>query len=68
MSTGRSLRVAHLGRQEGVALVDLAQPVQHLRQLRRVERLDRDLDDGPCVVVDRQEDLGLMVACVPWRP
>ena len=50
---------AHLGGDERVALVDLAEPVEHLGQLGRVDRLDGDLDDGARVELERSEDVRL---------
>ena len=46
------------GRRERVALADLAQPLGHLGQLGRVERLDRQAEDRGRPKVERREDLG----------
>jgi len=49
----------YLGGQRWVALVDLAEAVQHLGKLRRVDGLHRDLDHRRRVELERPEDLGL---------
>mmetsp|Transcript_12875 Transcript_12875/g.38024 ORF Transcript_12875/g.38024 Transcript_12875/m.38024 type:complete len:676 (+) Transcript_12875:129-2156(+) len=49
-------RLLHLGREQRVRLVELAQPLEHLRQLGRVERLRRDLHRRERVEGERAED------------
>jgi len=39
-------RLFHLRPREGIGLRDLPQSFRHLRELRRVQRLDGELDDG----------------------
>mmetsp|Transcript_43120 Transcript_43120/g.107915 ORF Transcript_43120/g.107915 Transcript_43120/m.107915 type:complete len:423 (-) Transcript_43120:1309-2577(-) len=55
-------RLLHLGRQEREGLVDFAEPVEHLGQLRGVEGLEGELDDGPRGVLEGPKDALLVDA------
>mmetsp|Transcript_94292 Transcript_94292/g.130983 ORF Transcript_94292/g.130983 Transcript_94292/m.130983 type:complete len:445 (-) Transcript_94292:1469-2803(-) len=51
----------HLGLREWVGLVDLPQAIHHLRQLRRLQWLDGDLDDRSRRKAQWSEDLDLFL-------
>ena len=54
-------RLLHLGDGQGVALVDLAQALHHLGQLRRVQRLSSYLHDRLALKLKRLEDVDLVL-------
>ena len=58
-TTTTSTTTTNLGSNERIALVNLAQSIKHLRQLRRVDGLHGNLQHGACVELERTKDVSL---------